>query len=143
VASLSNPFPFGLNRLRGPADGALTGASTTFSAILYNTPLSYVQQWNLDIQRELPGNMVVDAAYVGNHGLKLPVNENVDSLNTAFYGAIGDSNRVEQLNALVPNPFSGQVKTGTLSAGTVQYNQLLRQFPQYLVSDGEPSAGGL
>ena len=66
-----------------------------------------MQQWNLDIQRELPGNMVVDAAYVGNHGLKLPVNENVDSLNTAFYGAIGDSNRVAQLNALVPNPFSG------------------------------------
>jgi hypothetical protein len=31
----------------------------------------YVQQWNLSIQRELPGNILISAAYVGSHGSHL------------------------------------------------------------------------
>jgi hypothetical protein len=31
----------------------------------------YIQNWQLSIQRELPGNMLLDVAYVGNHALKL------------------------------------------------------------------------
>ncbi len=30
-----------------------------------------IQMWNLDIQRELPGNMMVDIGYVGSHGTHL------------------------------------------------------------------------
>ena len=32
---------------------------------------SYIQNWQLSVQRELPGNMLLDVAYVGNHALKL------------------------------------------------------------------------
>lgn len=32
---------------------------------------AYIQNWQLSIQRELPGNMLLDVAYVGNHALKL------------------------------------------------------------------------
>ncbi len=35
------------------------------------TRTSYVQNWQLSVQRELPGNMLLDVAYVGNHALKL------------------------------------------------------------------------
>ena len=31
----------------------------------------YIQNWQLSVQRELPGNMLLDVAYVGNHALKL------------------------------------------------------------------------
>ncbi len=31
----------------------------------------YVQQWNLSVQRELPGGISIDAGYVGNKGTKL------------------------------------------------------------------------
>ncbi len=31
----------------------------------------YVQQWNISIQHELPGNMLISAAYVGSHGSHL------------------------------------------------------------------------
>ncbi len=31
----------------------------------------YIQNWQLSIQRELPGNMLLDVAYVGNHAVKL------------------------------------------------------------------------
>ena len=33
--------------------------------------LPYVQQWNLSLQRSLPGSMVWETSYVGNLGLKL------------------------------------------------------------------------
>jgi hypothetical protein len=35
------------------------------------TRTSYIQNWQLSVQRELPGNMLLDVAYVGNHALKL------------------------------------------------------------------------
>ena len=35
------------------------------------TRTAYIQNWQLSIQRELPGNMLLDVAYVGNHALKL------------------------------------------------------------------------
>lgn len=33
----------------------------------YTTP--YTQEWNFDIQRELPWNLLLEASYVGNHGV--------------------------------------------------------------------------
>ncbi|MFN7929993.1 MAG: TonB-dependent receptor [Blastocatellia bacterium] len=35
------------------------------------TRTAYIQNWQFSIQRELPGNMLLDVAYVGNHALKL------------------------------------------------------------------------
>src|SRR5207253_9562949 len=32
----------------------------------------YVQQWNFDIQRELPAGFFADVAYAGSHGVHLP-----------------------------------------------------------------------
>jgi hypothetical protein len=34
--------------------------------------------WNLDVQRELPGNFIVDAAYVGTRGIRLFINEQLN-----------------------------------------------------------------
>ncbi len=35
------------------------------------TRTAYIQNWQLSVQRELPGNMLLDVAYVGNHAVKL------------------------------------------------------------------------
>ena len=35
---------------------------------------AYAQEWNLNLQRELPGNFLFDIAYAGNNGTKLPIN---------------------------------------------------------------------
>ena len=44
----------------------------------------YVEQWSLFLQRELPGNMVVSAGYVGSHGVHLLAEEirNLDYVPT-------------------------------------------------------------
>ena len=56
----SNPF------------GGVAGApSLTVVSIDPNLATPYVQRWTLDIQREVPGGIVLDAAYVGNKGTKL------------------------------------------------------------------------
>ena len=45
------------------------GASVIY--IPRSQPTPYTQQWNLDIQRELPGNVLLDVAYVGSVGVHL------------------------------------------------------------------------
>jgi len=47
------------------------GQATNVYGFLKGKKDPYVQQWNFSIQRELPGSIVVSAAYVGSHGLHL------------------------------------------------------------------------
>jgi hypothetical protein len=44
----------------------------------------YVQQWNFGVQQELPGKILVDLAYVGNRGLKLPAFRNLNQAAVVF-----------------------------------------------------------
>lgn len=137
LTTLANPFPLGLTGLAGASHGPLTGVGNGVSGNVYNTPMSYVQQWNFGIQQQLPGNIVVDAAYAGNHGLRLPIDLNLDTLNEAYYGAYGDKAQVAYLNSQVNNPFFGQITTGALSTPTIQRAQLLKPFPQYTSFTGD------
>ncbi len=50
--------------------------STALSQVRYipaDFRTGYVQNWNLDIQRDLGHNLVLDVAYVGNHGVGLTI----------------------------------------------------------------------
>jgi len=42
----------------------------------------YIQQWNFGIQRELPGQFVIEADYVGNHGVHEWQSFNMNEVNT-------------------------------------------------------------
>lgn len=41
------------------------------SYIPYHTRVPYMEQYQLDVQRELPGGVLLDAAYVGSHGIHI------------------------------------------------------------------------
>ncbi len=43
-----------------------------------DTKTDMAQQWNLDVQRELPGKVLVQAAYVGTHGVHLFLQRNIN-----------------------------------------------------------------
>ena len=75
--------------------------------------------------RELPGNVLLDVTYVGLHGLKLPMDLQLNQLPDADL-ALGN-----QLRSLVPNPFYGQIAVGTLPAATIPRAQLLVPYSQY------------
>jgi hypothetical protein len=128
---LSNPFPTGLLYPTRGSLGYLTNVGADAYAILGSNSekIPYLYQWNFNIQRELPGKILVEVGYTGTMGHQLnrpPIN--IDELNPQFVG-LGN-----QLNALVPNPFYGAPgipASSTLAQPTVQLGQLLRPFPQF------------
>lgn len=56
-----------------PYGGTAAGALSFTVANDQNMRDSYTQQWNLNIQKKLPGNILVDVGYVGSKGTKLIV----------------------------------------------------------------------
>lgn len=124
---LSNPFPDGLPVPDGTAAGLAIDAGDSVEGPLRQQNIPYQINWSLDIQRTLPADFVITAAYVGNEGVHLLVNEQLNQLPDSDL-ALGS-----KLLATVANPFFGVIKdpTSNLYTSTVQYSQLLRPHPQY------------
>ena len=124
-ATLSNPFPTGMVLPTGSSLGAGTGLGQAI-AVWGNdptTPASY--QWNLDVQRQLPHAVLIDAAYVGNRGVHLAGPRQINTLPTAYL-AQGTA-----LLQTVKNPFFGAITAGTMAQPNVIASRLLRPFPQF------------
>jgi hypothetical protein len=144
---LSNPFPNGLIQPPGSALGQLNdvgygaiGPLRTHAAAL--TP--YEQSWTLGFERQLPGNIVVAANYVGKKGTRLYFagDNATDILGPAMET---NPNLVNEYETYVTNPFSSQNggpisdPNSTLSSPQVQESQLRLPFPQYTsVTTDEP-----
>jgi hypothetical protein len=130
-ATLGNPFPAGFNFPTGSSLGDSTNLGLGVQdAFFSDYRTTYVQQWNLNVQRSLPGNLVVEAGYLGNHSLNLPDGETGWQYNQlpASFMSLGTA-----LQAQVDNPFYGKIPytTGALAQPKVTYNQLLRPYSQY------------
>ncbi len=159
---LSNPFapsggitpPFGRNQALINVQG------NGNEAPLPNNPAPYAQQWNLDIQRQFPGNLLVDVAYAGSKGTHLPMHDQTlnqmplkDLPTGPVCVAVGSSpcpNNpaayaiIQNLTTQVNNPFAGNCPppntaacTGPVQSGgmgtnfQVKQGQLLLPFPQF------------
>ena len=71
LANLSAALPTAARPL-SPLDG-----QTLVAPNLVNP---YYQRWSVGIQRELPGNFILDVSYVGSKGTKLYINEDLNPL---------------------------------------------------------------
>jgi outer membrane receptor protein involved in Fe transport len=140
-SAFSNPFPQGFQPPPGSTQGLLTGTGGTIEGALPNTVTPYAIQWNLNIQRALPGNVTLQAGYVGNRGLQLQRNQetgfDLDQVNPQYL-SLGS-----HLNDLVANPFYGYVNNGVLAASQVSRMQLLRPYPQFTNVYPIYSSGGV
>jgi hypothetical protein len=126
---LSNPFPAGFRPVPGASQGALTGVGGPLDAPLSNTVTPYTLQYNVTVQRELPGAILLEAAYVGNRGRQLSRGgEGGFNLNQVHPSFLSLGN---QLNQLVDNPFFGLGLGGVLANRQVSRAQLLRPYPQF------------
>ena len=124
--TLSNPFPQGFVPVTGNSLGLLTAVGTGIAAPLRPSPTPYSENWNFDLQYQLPHNWLIDAAYVGNHGVDLTYTGNLNQLPDQDL-ALGS-----QLLTNVPNPLYGLITaTGPLSGKTVQLRYLLAPYPQF------------
>ncbi len=136
---ISNPFPaggitppFGRNQALIDVQGNSNGAATS------NFPAPYVQQWNLDIQRQFHGDFLVDIAYAGSKGTHLPQHsQDLDQLQPQYLPQ--SQTDVTALTQIVNNPFAGNCTgcTGPVVSGgmgtnaTVKADQLLVPYPQF------------
>lgn len=125
---LSNPYPNGLLAPTGSSLGLLTnvGQNQGDSIDRNSVRSSYVQQWNFNIQRELPGRIAAEVAYVGNKGTKLTDGGwEMNQLRPELL-SMGT-----ELQRRVGNPFYGVIGSGPLAGPQVALGQLLRPYPQY------------
>jgi hypothetical protein len=107
-----------------------------FSATGYTVQkYGYLEQYNFDIQRELPGRFFADVAYAGSHGVHLEqFNTNINQIPDSFIAqaqqqaAAGQPVTIAQ--PVGTYPFS-QNLPGGLGAGSLVQGQLDRPYPQY------------
>jgi outer membrane receptor protein involved in Fe transport len=101
----------------------------------YNWKSSYMIQYNASVQQQLPWNMALGVAYVGNHGVHLPMVRDGNPIPATSFGTCGDPASVciggkvpiwdngnnAAYNNLNPN-FGSNINVGT--AATSRYNAL-------------------
>jgi hypothetical protein len=111
--SNSNPALNYVNASKNP--GAYNGQSVNYYP--YNTPVAKNYQWSFSVERQLPHNMVVSAAYVGNHvnGLSNPVDT-----NQVPYNLVGTSSNPQSLR---PFPQFQKI-SGNLFNAISNYNSM-------------------
>ncbi len=122
---LSQGFPTPPIQPLGKALGpdAFLGQGVSYDQGQQKVPMS--QQWNISVQKTLPGSWVVDLAYSGNHVTNSPAgNYNLDQLDPQYL-SLGNA-----LQNPVPNPYAGIVP-GSLGSATITKQQSLLPFPYY------------
>ena len=129
---LSNPLPNGLAASTGNKQGlaTLVGQNISFVDPGDRTPMLHT--WNLNLQREVFSKSLLQVGYVGSRGINITTDpqtaiaENINQVPTQYL-SLGRS-----LLDPVPNPFLGVIGVGQLAGPTVQRQQLLRPYPQFL-----------
>jgi carboxypeptidase family protein/TonB-dependent receptor-like protein len=134
-ANLANPFPDGVTDPPGSSPGLATFIGRDIEFVPIDRKNGQAQRWQVSLQRELPGQWLVEASYIGDRGYDL--NVETDALNALPRGylstsPIRDQATIDFLTANVINPFRGLAPDTSLNGDTVQRQQLLRPFPQFM-----------
>ncbi|MCI0390175.1 MAG: TonB-dependent receptor [Acidobacteria bacterium] len=132
--NLSNPFPNGIVQPPTSFPGPLYGyGQQTLPVKVREIRQPKIGQWNLSLQRELPGHLKAQVAYAGSASIALlggPTDLNQLTPEALALGAT-------VLNTQVVNPFltlpadQRPAASSILGRATVTVSQLLRPFPQY------------
>ena len=85
------------------------------------------------MQRELPGQWLLEVGYAGSHGYNLTTDEELNSVPAQYLSTsrVRDQATIDFLGAQVPNPFAGGLLPTGFTGANVARSQLLRPFPQF------------
>jgi hypothetical protein len=129
LIQLANPFPNGLAAPAGSSNGDATGLGINLTVFDRNAKSTYIQQFSFDVQRELPSNIAVSAAYVASRSYRLMLgtpNLNINQLEPK-YMSLGSA----ALSKSVTNPYYVPGGPGIIGSQQVPQAQLLRPFPAF------------
>ncbi len=120
----------------GNAGGRQTFLGNAISFFNPNPKVSKQLRWQLGVQRELPGGIGFEAAYVGNYGYDIEISRNINALPTQYLST--DTSRTTAMNnnnsfltAAVTNPFVGLLPGTAFNNPTIARQQLMRPYPQF------------
>jgi Carboxypeptidase regulatory-like domain len=147
INTIALPFPAGISPPPGRSLGS-QGTQQFLTQVVQsiteadrgNHPAGYVQQWNMNVESELPAGFFVSASYVGSKGTHLQqysqqINQISDKLLAQAASQIDPAlpNPRQNVSILqsVPNPFFVNGQAMALTAPTTTQGQLLRPYPQY------------
>jgi hypothetical protein len=147
INTIALPFPAGISPPPGRRLGTLLTQLFLTQVVQSITeadptdhPAGYVQQWNLDLQRDLPAGFFMSAAYVGTKGTHLQeYSQQIDQISDALLAeaasqvnpSLPNPRQNVALLQPVPNPFFVNGQALALTGATTTLGQLLRPFPQY------------
>jgi hypothetical protein len=118
----------------GNTSAFVAGSGSPTLAPYLNPKEGYVQQWNIDIQRELPLGFFADVAYAGSHGVHLQqYSTHINQIGQSFINQAAAQDAAHQPVSIaqnVPNPLVGS-SNATIGAPTIVAGQLDRPYPQY------------
>jgi hypothetical protein len=129
VPTLYDPFPGGLIPPTGNSLGVASGIGQDFSLPDPNSKSPRVQQYSVDVQRQLPYGIAAEVGYVGSYSTHMILGApelNINALNPILL-----SHGTSYLNQLVPNPYYGHITVGTLAQATVPRYFLELPFSAY------------
>lgn len=134
-ATFSDPFPGGaILQPNAATVGQTTFLGQTISFLNPKAKSPYSLRWNFGLQYMLAKDTMLEAEYIGNHSVHLPVNiTQINGIPRQYLSTlpIRDTPLINALNATVTNPFSGLVTTGTPSGTTTSVAQLLSFYPEF------------
>ncbi len=107
-----------LNSFPSDAYALLTPATLRTVYVQPNPSRSYKMEWNFNVQRDLGGNFVLTAGYVGSRGVHLPWRDN--NMDTVLPTATSEG-YVYPVKGTVLNPGFGRI-AGTLFDADSNYN---------------------
>ena len=120
----------------GNAAGRQTFLGQGISFFNQDPKVSKQLRWQMGLQRELPGGMTVEAAYVGNYGYDIEITPQLNALPNQYLNT--DNSRSAAMNANntfltapVANPFAGLLPGTGFNNPTIARSQLLLPYPAF------------
>jgi hypothetical protein len=132
-ASLKNPFPGGFLLPPGSSGGIATNLGQGITFFDPNSTSSYMQRWQLAVQRQITASTLIEVSYVGNRGTRMQVTRDLNPTPAQYLSTspFRDQAVIDQLGAQVANPFYPLLPKTNLASATVARSQLLKPYPQF------------
>lgn len=144
VATLSNPFPNGIQTPVGAAAGKQTFLGQNITFFNPDPKIPRVFRWSLSLQRAFRGGLSVQADYQGNKTIRLeppatgnPPTINLNALSNQYLSKspVRDNTTNNYLTGSVTNPFYGLGPAGntqsTFTGTTIARSSLLVAYPEF------------
>jgi hypothetical protein len=145
VASISNPFPSGLQKPLGSAGGMLTFLGRSPGFVSRDGRRPYTQRWSFNVQHEPFRKTLVEIGYLGSKSVRQRVSTQFNPVPARYLSTspVRNQSVIDFLSANVPNPFlgiHGFEGTSYYTSTTTTRAQLLEPYPQFTdLSTGLPA----